>query len=206
MVGRGRVTPIGLKITDHSFVKTPLGYMDVSPPLRRPILARGPALIPTAHFRPFCVVALSGFPLSINEKGHSSTLPIGNIGISTAPARAVAWRSDPAVRHTSSLWPWPIGRDGQAPIRRSGHPDPSPSTDRSRHGRSPKQFRFTKRDLENLPAQSRDSAARDAEYSDTECVGLGPGRQGLDHHRVGPIRHDPADARRLLGIGTGHGP
>ena len=36
----------------------------------------------------------------------------------------------------------------------------------------PKQFNFTKRGLENLPAQSRDSAAREAEYSDTECVGL----------------------------------
>lgn len=36
----------------------------------------------------------------------------------------------------------------------------------------PKQFRFTKRDLECLPAQSQDAAAREAEYSDTECVGL----------------------------------
>ena len=35
-----------------------------------------------------------------------------------------------------------------------------------------KQFRFTKRDLENLPPQTRDAAAREAEYSDTECIGL----------------------------------
>lgn len=34
------------------------------------------------------------------------------------------------------------------------------------------QFRFTKRDLESLPAQPRDAPAREAEYSDTECVGL----------------------------------
>lgn len=35
-----------------------------------------------------------------------------------------------------------------------------------------KQFRFTKKDLEVLPPQTADAAAREAEYSDTECVGL----------------------------------
>lgn len=36
----------------------------------------------------------------------------------------------------------------------------------------PKQFRFTKKEIEALPAQSRDAAAREAEYSDSECIGL----------------------------------
>lgn len=35
-----------------------------------------------------------------------------------------------------------------------------------------KQFRFTKRDLEGLPPQSANAGAREAEYSDTECIGL----------------------------------
>ncbi len=35
-----------------------------------------------------------------------------------------------------------------------------------------KQFRFSKRGIENLPPQSRDAGAREAEYSDTECPGL----------------------------------
>ena len=35
-----------------------------------------------------------------------------------------------------------------------------------------KQFRFTKKDLEALPPRAKDSAAREAEYSDTDCVGL----------------------------------
>ncbi|SMF97227.1 Site-specific recombinase XerD [Methylomagnum ishizawai] len=35
-----------------------------------------------------------------------------------------------------------------------------------------KKFRFTKRDLENLPAHPKDSPSRETEYSDTECVGL----------------------------------
>ncbi len=35
-----------------------------------------------------------------------------------------------------------------------------------------RQFRFTKKDIEALPPQARDAQAREAEYSDTECVGL----------------------------------
>lgn len=35
-----------------------------------------------------------------------------------------------------------------------------------------KQFRFNKRELELLPPQSKTSGAREAEYSDTECIGL----------------------------------
>lgn len=35
-----------------------------------------------------------------------------------------------------------------------------------------KQFRFNKRELELLPPQSKEAGAREAEYSDTECVGL----------------------------------
>ena len=35
-----------------------------------------------------------------------------------------------------------------------------------------KQFRFTKKEIDALPPQSRDAMSREAEYSDTECVGL----------------------------------
>ncbi|MFD2111339.1 tyrosine-type recombinase/integrase [Thiorhodococcus fuscus] len=65
---------------------------------------------------------------------------------------------------------------------------------------SPKQFPFNKRAIESLPPQSREAGAREAEYSDTECIGLKclVNRQGRKYFYY---RYTHKKRRRAIKIG-----